>query len=333
MPKILIIRFSSFGDIAFLMPAVSTLRKHYPNAEIHWLTRSDFSEFVSTCKSVDRVISFHRKNGLRGLLNLTQNLKQENYTHIYDAHANLRSKLVSFILRFHQNFKVQFIRRSKERCLRILLFWFRINLFPQPYKGVESFIAPIEPWLNKKLPRSTYTELNLDQPLQMLPIGYDISQAIILAPSATWELKRWPQNYWIKLAQLLPDQNFVLVAGNDDLFCDDISSACKNILNLRGKLSWVMSANLISHAKAVISGDTGILHVADILKVPAVAILGPSAFGHPTNDTSVVAQVDLSCRPCTKDGRGHCTNSVYKKCLDDVKPEMIVQKLNEIGVL
>jgi ADP-heptose:LPS heptosyltransferase len=165
-----------------------------------------------------------------------------------------------------------------------------------------------------------------------LPEDYPISEAIVLAPSATWEMKRWPTAYWSQLATSLPTQKFILLAGVDDTFCDDIiKKSPNNILNLRGHLTWVQSTQIILQAKAIISGDTGLLHVADVMGKPAVAIIGPTAFGFPSRKTSIVAEINLKCRPCTKDGRGRCVNSEYKKCLIRITPKMVATKFTELN--
>jgi ADP-heptose:LPS heptosyltransferase len=328
MNKYLIIRFSSFGDIAQSLPAAAVIRREDPSAEIHFLTRSDFAEFIKCSSCIDRVIELDRKLGFKGLLKLARSLQAEKYTHLYDAHSNLRSFIVSSILRIY-NFHLQYAERSKNRFRRILLFWFNVNRFPKPFRGIESYLHPLKKWFfNVSLP----DPLHLQTPdfgasssiLSRIPKDFKLKHSIVLAPSATWELKRWAIENWRELVRLMPETSFVILAGENDVFCDAIAEGNpENVLNLRGRLSWVDSLQIISESSAVISGDTGILHVADVMGKPSIAIIGPTAFGFPTRASSVVAQVDLPCRPCTKDGRGHCTNSKYKRCLTDIKPEYV----------
>ena len=97
--KILIIRFSSLGDIVQSLTAVDHLAHHFAQAEIHWVTREDFAELVSTHPGLKKVWSFRRQDGLKGLVQLAKTLRAEGFTHVYDAHSNVRSHLVSWILR------------------------------------------------------------------------------------------------------------------------------------------------------------------------------------------------------------------------------------------
>ncbi len=329
MNKYLIIRFSSFGDIAQALPCAAAIRTHDPHAEIHFLTRSDFNAFVGSYQEINKTWSLDRSRGLKGLLEVSNFLKKQNFTHIYDAHSNLRSLIVCLILRFRTN-PPKYIKRPKERLKRILLFWFHVNFFAKPFKGALSYLEPLKNWFkNVSLPPPL--KLNLPNISTSVLNNTDLSQLIAIAPSATWEMKRWPTEHWGELAKKMPELQFILLAGTNDNFCDEIvKMSPNNILNLRGDLSWLESTAIIAKARVVISGDTGLLHVADILGTPAIAILGPTAFGHPSRSSTLVAESNLHCRPCTKDGRGRCSNTEYKKCLKDVKPEHIIQLLNKV---
>jgi heptosyltransferase-2 len=145
---------------------------------------------------------------------------------------------------------------------------------------------------------------------------------IVLAPSAAWELKRWPLEYWKDLIELCPTEKFVILGGAKDKFCMDLQNIDPSrCISLAGFLSFMESTYIVSKADMVISGDTGIIHVADLLGIKGIALIGPSAFGHPTGQHIKVLERPLECRPCTKDGRGKCTNSEFKKCLVDIKPK------------
>jgi len=92
----------------------------------------------------------------------------------------------------------------------------------------------------------------------------------------------------------------------------------------------VESCQAVANAKLVISADTGLLHVADILKVPAVALMGPTAFGFPSGKKTVTLDVVLACRPCTKDGRGKCSRDVWQKCMVDIDVELVHSTIQEL---
>lgn len=350
MSKFLIIRFSSFGDIAQALFAAEALHKSHPHAEIHWLTRQDFSEFVESNPNITKVWALERRKGLRGLFSIVKELNREKFTHVYDAHNNLRSHVVSLSLKFFQP-RIRFKKRSKNRIQRFFLFRLGINLFPQPFKGAVSYLTPLADWTGKEarvgaeINMETGTSSVLPPPLRLkfkTPLAnlshlslsdLPLSKMIVLAPSATWELKRWPIEHWIQLIESNPQSQFVLLGGPQDEHCHEIAKAVSKtstVVNLTGQLSWSESAQVLTHAQAIVAGDTGLLHVADLIGKPAIAIIGPTAFGYPSRETSKILEVDLKCKPCTKDGRGRCRNTVYKRCLVEVTPERVAHALRRL---
>ena len=143
--KILVIRFSSFGDIVQAMSTLGPIKDKFTHCEIHWVARSDMASILTLSPLVSKVWSFDRKSGFKGLLKLASDLKSEGYTHIYDAHSNIRSRILSLLIAPFP-FSKNFIRRKKDRLKRILLFTFRINLFPKPFRGMISYLEPLKKW-------------------------------------------------------------------------------------------------------------------------------------------------------------------------------------------
>ena len=263
------------------------------------------------------------------MIRLFKELKRENFSHVYDAHSNLRSHILCGLLRLFQ-FRIQFVRRSKERFKRFLLFQLRLNYFPKPFKGAESYLQPIRHWL------SPQSDLKLNEPpnenmfnFPVLRKKYEHSTpSVLLAPSATWELKRWPTENWKKLIALNPNTQFTIVGGPKDDFCSEIKNQSPDrVQNLAGQISWLETVKLVHDSQVVISGDTGVLHIADLLGKPCIALIGPTAFGYPSRKTSKVVEENLSCKPCTKDGRGRCRNTTYKMCMLSIAPERVSQEL------
>ena len=266
------------------------------------------------CTHVDIVHSFDRSLGVLGLIKLGLKLRKENFSVIYDAHTNIRSLILKTILRFQLPFP-KIIVRSKDRVKRFLLFKFRVNLFPKPFRAVESYWNPIKDIFGKR--KDVF--LNLDT--SKVAKYFADSNVVTIAPSAAWELKRWPISHWKKLIEILDDYKFVILGGPDDTYLKELEGT--RVLNLAGKLTLIESCAAISCSNFVISGDTGLLQVADLLKKNTIALFGPTAFGFPTNDSAHVAEIDLDCRPCTKEGNVKCTNVIYQKCMVDITPESV----------
>jgi ADP-heptose:LPS heptosyltransferase len=339
--RYLIIRFSSFGDIMQALPVAERIRQNDSTAEIHWLTRQDFSNVLKKHRALDGVWPLARKDGVRGLWRIARELSDEEFTHVYDAHSNVRSTVICWVLRVLSLVRLKksfyLIRRSKNRFKRFLLFRFRRNLFPQPFRGAESYLTPLKAWF-KDVSLPTGTLLNFDSDPLVLPEDIrhskviDFENAITLAPGAAWELKRWPDEHWLELITKTPSQAFILLGGSEDeALCKKIyEKAPERIVNLAGRLSWLQSLIVLQLTRGLVAADTGLMHAADIMGKPLIALLGPTAFGHPSRETSLTLDVPLSCRPCTKDGRGRCTNSQYKRCMIEISPAKVVEHLNRL---
>jgi len=336
--KILIIRLSSIGDIIQCMSVVTGLKNQFPDAELHWVARADLASLVKIDPRIDKVWEFDRKEGFTGVFKLGSLLKKEKYELIYDAHSNIRSNILKLILcpfgvcnLFKKN---RLVTRHKDRLKRLLLFKFGINLLPKPFKALDSFRHPIQKWGatefntpfdNWSFPRETEEKVR-DLVLNKIPNGRNW---LTLVPSAAWQLKRWPVRYWQELVRLRGDLHFVVLGGPGDTFCEAIKSVAPDrVINLAGETSLMESFCAVWHSPYVISGDTGFLHAADLFQKDGQALIGPTAFGFPSNPKMKVMEVDLPCRPCTKDGNVKCKLKEEKKCMMDITPQVVAETIS-----
>jgi heptosyltransferase-2 len=316
------------------MSVTGGFKNHYPSSEIHWIVRKDLASLLKIDPRIHRIWEFDRKQGFSGLVKLALQLKKEGYTHIYDAHSNIRSNILKLILcpfsLYFMGNKPKLVTRRKQRLKRLLLFKFRINLLPKPFRSFESFRKPLQKWNinNFFTPESNWIfpekiEAKCKDLLRNIP-----DKTITLVPSAAWELKKWPVNYWQKLITLLPDFHFIILAGPQDTFCEEIKKVSpERVINLAGKTSLLESFCITDHSKYVISGDTGFLHAADLFNKPGVALIGPTAFGYPSGDKMKVFEQNLACQPCSKDGSRKCKLKETKKCLMDITPQEVVKEI------
>lgn len=304
------------------MGTPSAFKLEFPNSQVDWLVRSDLASLVRSHPAITEVHSFDRKLGFFGLIALNWRLTAIGYTHLYDAHNNVRSAIVRNLFRVFSVIRFRLppktVVRSKSRFKRFMLFTFRKNYFPNPYRSVASFQKPLARWLSstRVSPPQFFVEASALQKVSQLGLP---SKYVALAPSAAWEMKRWPVDHWEKLILELGTFNFVLLGGPEDVFCEKIRAVAPDrVMNLAGKLSLQESCAVVQRSELLISNDTGLMHVADQLGVKNLALIGPTAFGYPYHPNSEVAEISLWCKPCSKDGRGQCVNELYKRCLVDL---------------
>ena len=122
--KILVIRFSSIGDIVLTTSFIATLKKTFPNFEIHYLTLDKFSSILEFHPKIDRVIELNSKSSLKDLLEFNKFIKSSNYNRIFDLHGSIRSRIIT------KGIGQSISRVKKPRFLRFILFQFHINMFP-----------------------------------------------------------------------------------------------------------------------------------------------------------------------------------------------------------
>ena len=328
--KVLIIRFSSIGDIIQSLSAVEGLKHSLPNCELHWVVRTDMAGILAPDTQIDRIWKFDRKAGIAGLLKLARSLRAENFDFVYDAHSNIRSNILKLYLRGR---KTTMVVRHKQRLRRMLFFnlGFR-GALSMPFRAIESFRKPLKnAGIQFPEPNDTKWSFPLETETKIEKLLGSLAKSrkwVCLVPSAAHELKRWPVEYFVDLIDRLPEFNFVVIGGPTDDFCADIAaSAPERVINLAGRTSLSESFALVRRSPFVVSGDTGFLHAADLFNRPGVALMGPSAFGYPSGERMKPMQANLSCIPCSKDGSGTCKQALRKQCLYDIKPEDVAAEI------
>lgn len=325
--KLLIIRFSSFGDIIHCRSILGPLKEAGEFDEIDWLIRKDLIGTLKDEPRLNQIISFSREDGLYGLVKLALLLRRRDYHIVYDAHNNVRSWIVRTILTLFS--KKRLIIRPKNRWKRFLLFKLRVNKFENPFKAMVSYFRPIQKELKLSI-----LQLRPFSPAELpkLPESYlkIIENRIILVPATAWKMKSWPVHYWKELVNLLPDNQFLILGGPQDKFCEDIkNTAPLRVINFAGECSLEMSCLLVANSQFVITADTGLQQVADLYGRSGISLMGPSAFGFTTMGSMDTLEVNLPCRPCSKDGSGACSQKVYQKCMVEITPEMVANKVRE----
>lgn len=339
MAKVLIIRFSSFGDVLQTLSVAGAISRQWPKAEIHWVTRAEFAPLIQFHPAVRKVWSLQRENGIQGLNEISRRLRAEGFTHIYDAHNNLRSRVIVWGLAGWWNWRrwlrfVRVLRRPIYRWRRFLLFRFRINHFEQPFNGQRDLLQPLRRWgINAAAPPvpQLFLPPEADHMVaRKIPVALPES-FVALAPSAAYSLKRWPLYHWGELIARCKDLKFVVLGGPADSFLSDlVDLAPERVINLAGKLNFIESASVVAKSRLLVSNDTGLLHVAEQLGQPCIALMGPAPFGFPSRPRTRILQLDLACRPCSKHGQGPCVNPEFHKCLVGISPIKVESEMRTI---
>ncbi len=326
--RVLILRFSSLGDIVMATPLIRSARAAFPTAQIDMIVRADFLDLIKDNPHLDAKIALPRDSGVKGLLELRRRINRERYDLIYDAHRSLRTlTLMPWLKAGHRAYyKKHYLRRSAALTLKLPLLGTR--------RMLERFIDPVKPFgihydgkgpeifVGEKSKESARAKITVEKPKGGLVIG--------LIPSAQWPGKRWPLDRFREVVEKLVSgtpHRMVVLGGREDTFCDELCRGLpeSRVVNAQGKLTIAESAALLSDCDFVIANDTGMMHVADALGKPSVLMLGPTSAGMgclPFHPLSRILEHELWCRPCSKNGEAPCIRGkrlcLLQTTVDDV---------------
>jgi len=314
--RILILRFSSLGDILLATPVLTALKERYPDCTIEWVVKSKFS--VALCSSL--IDSVHTFTDTKSFRQLVTDLKQNDYDLVFDLHRNFKSWQI------RRHFKNVFCYEKRE-IKRMLLVLFKIKYPVKPvpkmyFKALEKASINTPNHWNLLFDTSPESEKTVLQNNSLIAKKY-----LALAPGASYFSKRWPQSYFVELAKLLSDEFHLVLLGSgpvDEEICSHIALSGKNITNLAGRLSFAESAAVIKNSCLLISNDSGLLHLAECFKTPVVAFFGSTTeelgfFPYSTR-YKVLENRDLKCRPCSHFGKKKCQEKHFG-CMLSIKPE------------
>ncbi|NNE10208.1 MAG: glycosyltransferase family 9 protein, partial [Gemmatimonadetes bacterium] len=176
-------------------------------------------------------------------------------------------------------------------------------------------------------------------PPALLPVsGRGVPGAIVLAPGAGRPTKQWPASKFAKLAHILleefPDRSLVLAGGpgEDALIARIDPGGTERVQALVGAPFSGLAAHL-RDAALVISNDSGILHFAEAVGTPVIALFGPTTkeLGFaPAGTRSTRIEKDLACRPCSLHGSDTCPlPDRSHRCMEDISVEEVLAAVRE----
>lgn len=326
MKKILVIRFSSIGDIVLTTPVVRCLKNQLKDIELHVLTKNKFSNLYKRNPYVDKVFEFDNsiKDNIR-------ELKTENYDYIVDLQKNKRSKRVTASLRSpYSSF-------PKLNFKKFLLATFKINLMPDihivdryfeavkdlgvknDFKGLDFFISPENQYDITELPSAFQN-------------GY---HAFVIG--GTYNTKILPAVKIVEVIKKL-DEPVVLLGGPDDIERADevLSSVNENVISLVGKINLEQSASLVKMSKSVLTNDTGLMHIAAAFHKNIVSVWGNTVpelgmYPYLPNEDEkchILECKDVKCRPCSKLGFKECPRKHFR-CMMEIDTDAVVERLRK----
>ncbi len=320
MPKYLILRFSSIGDIVLTTPVIRCLKLQVPNAEVHYATKKSYKTLVENNPYIDKYFLLESSDD-----ELIRQLKAEKYDYIIDLHHNIRTLKIKWKL------GVKSFGFDKLNWQKWLLVNLKIGKLPDIHI-VDRYLTTVESFgvkndgkgLDYFIPEKDEFKITSPQPSPE-ERGYNYS---VFAIGGQHFTKKLPVHKMVELVKTIKIPS-VLVGGAEDFEKGEeliqklhASFWPGAVINMCGKCNLNQSASIIEKANIVYTHDTGMMHVAAALKKKVISIWGNTVpeFGmYPyATDYEVIENKNLSCRPCSKIGFDKCPKGHFK-CMEGLE--------------
>lgn len=317
--KILVVRFSSIGDIVLTTPILRCIKQQLKDVELHYVTKHNFLSVIENNIYVDKIFTI--KDSLKDVI---PQLKKENYDYVVDLHHNIRTlKLKTALGKKSFSF-------NKLNWEKFLIVNFKINKLPnihivdRYFETVQSLGVKND---GKGLDYFIGEKDEIDIPSTLPTLFHEDYNALVVGGS--YFTKQIPIN---KLKEICTKSSLplVLLGGKEDAaIAEQVYQLHKNkTINLCGKLNLNQSASIIQQANKVITSDTGLMHIAAAFKKDIISLwgntipkfgMGPYLAG---KDSQILEVKGLSCRPCSKLGFKKCPKGHFK-CMNDIEIKSI----------
>jgi heptosyltransferase-2 len=320
LPRTLIIRFGALGDLCICGWFLSGLATASPGLHVTLATKDRFAGLARAFDGVDAVAPLTGR-GPAAVASLARVLRREGFDRIHDAHGVLRSHLLCWLMGRRPDARIRKDTRQRLQLLRDA----RRARSPLPAALQRSLL---DRFLELTGPDED-VPVTPRPPLLHLRPGGGNPPRVGLAPGARWSTKRWPDNKFIELIDMLREASDVPLAlflGPDETDWFDGSPLAGAVARHEGidivrDRPLLEVAGALSRCSALVTNDSGLLHLAEAAGTPVVALFGPTvrAFGYfPLLPRSRVLERDLDCRPCSRTGSRPCHRGDLA-CLADIE--------------
>ncbi len=328
--KILIIRFSSIGDIVLTTPVLRALKEQLPQVTVHYVTKCSYTSLLENNPYIDQVFCFEKS-----IKEVLPSLKQEKYTHLIDLHNNIRSLYLKFKL------ETPSFSFPKLNFRKWLFVRFKINKLPKKHVVERYFEAVTELGVQNDRKKCELF-IRDDQEISVHDVFKLNSKGFLsIAIGAQYDTKKMPVQ---KINEIITQLKMPIVLvgnGMDFPLAEQIIQQNKGrnqLYNACGKYNLLQSASIVKQSIALLTNDTGLMHIASCFQIPTVSVWGnthPSFGMYPyfpeIENLFTIHQVNnLHCRPCSKIGFKACPRKHFK-CMNLQKSDEIANDLIQLS--
>ncbi|MFC1549569.1 glycosyltransferase family 9 protein [Nitrospirota bacterium] len=317
-PSVLIIKPSSLGDIIHSLPFLSSLKKRYPSASVHWAVFKGLEGILEGHPLIDRLIVIDKqrlKNPLTLIstaLSLRSELKGNAYDIAVDLQGLFRSGLIAALSSAPVSTGFTDAREGSP------LFYTHAIRGGREIHAVDRYLK-LAGMLDCDISKVEFPMVHDECPP---PFEGDYA---VLVPGARWATKRWSEESFGSLASMLPVRS-VVVGGREDIPMGETIASLSSgkCVNMAGKTSLRELSGLIRNAQYTVTNDTGPMHIAAAHNVPVYAIFGPTdpLRTGPYGSIHTIIRPDIPCAPCF---RRKCDDL---RCMAAIEPEKVFKAIS-----
>ncbi len=331
--KVLVIRFSSIGDIVLTTPVLRCLREQRPDVQIHYLTKLVFAPVLGNNPHI------HQIHYMAGEVDeVIPELRKEKFDLILDLHHNLRT------MRVKKALKVPSRSFPKLNIQKWLLTNLKLNMMPD--------ISIVDRYLD------TVSSLGIKNDGKgldhFLPSGKGLGNNDI--PMSHWggyvgcviggsmNTKKLPVEQWRKFCSEVPFPVMLLGGSEDRDAGNEIASLDPiKIYNSCGKFDLNESAELVKISRVIVSNDTGLMHIAAAYGKPIISLWGNTSpemgmfpyYGYNNLKSRVAPQSvimekkEVGCHPCSKIGYDKCPRKHFR-CMNELDMHQVSESVKRM---
>jgi ADP-heptose:LPS heptosyltransferase len=315
--KILILRFSSIGDIVLTTPVIRGCKQQL-KAEMHVFTKTTFRPVLEHNPYVDKLITFDKE-----VTEVIDELKKENYDYVIDLHNNLRSYRVKMALgKKNSTFKKLNVQK-----------WLAVN-FKRKYilpdtHIVQRYLKTVEVLGVTDDNKGLDYFISAEEKVDVVSISPELGKGfMVLVAGGSYYTKKIPVNKLVEFCGVSKLPVLLMGGPTDYEVARQAADQVKNAFNVCGRYSINQSASIIQQATFVVTSDTGLMHIAAAFNKIIYSVWGNTIpeFGmypyKPHPHSKILEVKGLPCRPCSKLGYPACPKGHFK-CMNDIDVKQI----------
>jgi len=339
MAKVLVIRISSFGDVAMLVPVVFSVAARYPQDRFSVMTRKAFAPLFENLGFNINVIPLDVKKkhkGIRGMFRIFRRISLMRFTHVADEHDVLRSKGIRLFMKMTGRKVAHIDKGRKEKSDAIA----NKTLTPPLKSTIQRYMDVFE-----KL--GFPANMTFNNFFDFVPRDFSSLKSVVsekkgkwigIAPFSRHRGKIYPLEKMEKVIEILSKEQdttlFLLGAGREEQkVLSRWAKKYPNVIDTTGILNMEKEILLISYMDVMLSMDSANMHLASLVQVPVVSIWGAT---HPSlgfygfnQDPANAVQIELDCRPCAVYGELPCQREDYA-CMEWITEESVVKRIHKV---